>query len=214
MTWWAVGVGLALSVGGAAVSYNNTKKTQRRTDNALFEQIRNQGLKQREADAKVNNQIQELEGSTSKDEKAGRLDDYMQTLRANRGRVEAGLTPTIGSDVFRADAANDAADVMAHAGQSANLLSRIDAAGLQRQGEAFGYGNLATDLSLIGREAQGQNWLDELRVKRAARRNAGQDALAAILSGAGSAVGSYSGGGSMPSGATGSTAFGYNSYGG
>jgi len=213
MSWVAVGVGLALAVGGAAVSYDNTRKTERRTDNALFEQIRNQGLKQREADAKVNNQIQELEGSTSKDEQAGRLDDYMQTLRANRGRVEAGLTPAIGSATFRADAANDAADVMKYSGDTANLLSRIDAAGLQRQGESFGYGNLATDLSLIGREAQGLNWLDELRVKRAARRNAGQDALASLLSGAGSAVGA-SGGGGGSAGATGSTAFGYNSYGG
>lgn len=214
MSWVAVGVGLALAAVGGAVTYENTKSTNRRTDNALADQITNQSIKQREADRKVSDQVKELEGSTSADERTKRLDDYMQTLRASRGNLESGLTPAIGSETFRADAANDAGDVMKYAGDTANLMSRIDAAGLQRQGEAFGYGNLATDLNLIGREAQGQNWLDELRVKRAAQRNAGKDALAAFLGGAGSAVGSAgasSAGGS--SGAAGDTAFGYNAYG-
>jgi hypothetical protein len=214
MSWVAVGVGLALAAGGAYVSHENTVDTNRRTDNALAKQILNQSLKQREADRKVNEQVETLEGSTAADERAKRLDDYMQTLRASRGNLESGLTPNIGSSAFRADAANDANDVMQYAGDTAGLMARIDAAGLQRQGEAFGYGNLATDLSLIGREAQGQNWLDELRVKRAARRNAGKDALAAFLGGAGSAVGSAGAGSSssMPTGATGTTAFGYGSY--
>lgn len=215
MSWVAVGVGLALAATGAYVSYDNTKKTNRRADNALADQILNQSLKQREADRKVNDQVTELESSTSADERAKRLDDYMQTLRDSRGKLESGLTPNIGSEAFRKDAAGDAADVMQYAGDTAGLMARIDAANLQRQGEAFGYGNLATDLNLIGREAAGQNWLDELRVKRAARRNAGKDALAAFLGGAGSAIGSAGAGsaGSMPTGATGTTAFGYGSYG-
>lgn len=193
MSWVAVGVGLALAVAGGAVSYNNTRNTQRRADDALATQIRNQTLKQRDADAKVNEQVQALEGSTAADERAQRLNDYMDTLRTNRGKLESGLTPNIGSEAFRADAADTAAGVTQHAGDTAGLLSRIDAANLQRQGEGFAYGNLATDLGLISREARGQNWLDDLRVKRAAQRNAGQDALAAVLSGAGSAVGGMGG---------------------
>jgi hypothetical protein len=212
MTWGTVVVGLALAAAGGAVSYNETKRVQHNADDALSDQIRNQARKQGEADKKVNDQVKTLEGSTAADERAKRLSDYMQTLRARKGNLQSGLTPAIGSSVFRADAANDAGDVMQYAGDTAGLMSRIDAAGLQRQGEAFGYGNLSTDLSLIGREAQGQNWLDELRVKRAAQRNAGTDALAAFLGGAGKAVGSSGSSGS--SGASGGTAFGYNSYGG
>lgn len=197
-------IGAALAAASAGTQYYNTQKTAKRADSALAEQIRNQGRKQREADAKVNERVTDLEGSTSADERAQRLGDYMQNLRANRGKVEAGLTPNIGSSAFRDDAAQDAADVMAHAGQSADLLSRIDAAGLQRQGEAFGYGNLATGLSLIGREARGQNWLDELRLRRASQRNAGLDLFSGLLGAGAGAVGSGSGaGGWADSGAAG-----------
>lgn len=205
MTWVAVGISLALAAGGAAVSYNNTRRTARNTDNALADQIRNQSVKQREADAKVNETVGELEGSTAADERTKRLDDYMQTLRTSKGGLESGLTPAIGSAAFRADAAGDAQDVQKYAGDTAGLMARIDSAGLQRQGEAFSYGKLGTDLGLIGREARGRNWLDDLRVRRASQRNAGMDALSALLSGAGSAVASGSGGAAGSASASGTS---------
>ncbi len=203
MSWISVGVGLALAAGGAAVSYNETKKVERNQDNALSQSIIGQARLQREADTKVNDQVVKLETSRSGDEREKRNQAYMDTLRASRSKLTGGLTPTIGSEAFRADAAVDAADVQQYGADTANLLSGIDAAGLQRQGEGFGFGNLATDLSLIGRQSNGLSFLDDLRLKRASQRNAGKDALAALLSGAGSAA--------VGSGGTGASAMPANS---
>lgn len=189
-------IGSALSAAGAGLQYKSTRDTAKREDSALAGQIANQSKRQREADAKVNEQVTDLEGSTSQDERAKRLDQYMQTLRTNRGKLESGLTPAIGSAAFKADAAGDAADVQAHAGDTAGLMSRMDAGTLQRQGEAFGYGNLATDLSLIQNLARGDNFLDQLRVNRAGRRNAGMDAFGSFLGGVGGAVAGSGGSGS------------------
>ena len=107
----------------------------------------------------------------------------MQTLRTNKGQIEGGLTPNIGGDAFREDAASAAGRVQAGAADSAGLLSRIDAPGLQRQGEAFSYGRLGTDLGLINREAKGQAFMDDLRLK-AIRRNPWLDAASSLMGGA------------------------------
>lgn len=182
-------IALALAAASAGANYYNTTKTASRQDAALADSIRNQSAKQKEADAKVNAEVTNLEGSSSADEQAKRLSQYMDTLRTSRGKLQAGLTPAVGSAAFKADAAGDANDVLQYSGDTAGLLSRMDAANLQRQGEGFGYGNLATDLGLIQRGAQGQNFLDELRIKRAGRRSPWLDALSAGLSGAASGVG-------------------------
>jgi hypothetical protein len=77
--------------------------------------------------------------------------------------------------------------VRQYANDTAGLMAGIDAPGLQRQGEGFGYGRLATDINLLGRESQGNNFIDELMVNIARRRNPGLDAAAALLSGLGKA---------------------------
>jgi len=194
-------IALGLAAAAAGTNYYNTQQTAKRQDSQLATSIRNQGAKQKEADAKVNDEVARLESSRSADEQAGRLGDFMNTLRVNKGRIEGGLTPEIGSEAFRGDAATAAGRVQEGAAKSASLLSRIDAAGMQRQGEAFGYGRLGTDLGLIGREAKGQSFLDELRL-RAIRRNAGLDAAAALMGGAASGIGAGGATAGASSGAT------------
>lgn len=188
-------IALALAAAAAGTSYYNTQQTAKRTDNALADQIRNQGKKQGEADAKVNDEVAKLKASRSEDERQKSLAGYLDTLRKGKGELEAGLTPNFGSAAFQQDAANDAAGVEQFASNRAGLLARMDAPLDQRRGEGYDYGNLATDLGLIGREAQGQNFLDELNVKRKSRRNAGLDALSSFLGGAAGGVSSMGGSG-------------------
>lgn len=204
----AAALALALTAASAGAQYYNTQKTAKRTDNALADQIRNQSAKQRQADAKVNAEVADLAQSRSDEHRAQSLDSYMDVLRKGRGKLEAGLTPTVGSDVFKAGSANAAQDVQDFAGDRAGLMARIDAPTLQRQDEAFGYGRLGTDIDLIKREAAGQNWLDSLRVKRASQRNAGLDALSSLLGGAAGAAGSMGTGAAAAGGASPFTAQG------
>jgi len=74
---------------------------------------------------------------------------------------------------------------------------------MQRQGEAFGYGHLATDIGLIGRESAGQRFIDELRLN-SIRRSAGMDLAAGLMGAASGAVGA----GASAAGAAGTAASG------
>jgi len=202
-------VPIIMAVASYALSEENTRRTERKQDNQLATSIRNQSNKQHKADAKVNEEVAALEQSTASDERKQRLNDYMQTIQKSKGAMTSGLTPAVGSDTFKADAAKAAADVQQGAANDAGLYSRIDAPTMQRQGEAFGYGHLATDLGLIGRESQGQSFLDDLRL-RAIRRNPWIDLAATTASAAGGAYGgnygtAAAGAGSAAGSSTGST---------
>ena len=185
----ALALGLAAASVGA--QYYNTERTARRQDNALATSIANQGRKQQVADTAVNEEVRKLESSTAADERAGRLAEYMDIVAKKRGNAEAGLTPGLGSERFQSGAAAATKATQGYAGKMADLMARIDAPGLQRQGEGFGYGKLATDLGLIGREASGQAFLDQLRLSRI-KRDPWLDAASAGLSGAGGAMASGS----------------------
>lgn len=194
MSWYAT----AALVISSAVQYENSEQTARRQDNQAATSILNQSRIQKSADTKVNDAVQELQGSNAADERQTRLDDYMGTLRRNRVATEEGLSPNVGSAAFKSDAGNAAAGVHDYAARTAGLLSRIDAPQLQRQGEAFGYGNLATDIQGIGRQSQGQSYIDQLR-QNAIRRNAEMDLAAGVIGAAGGAMAGRagSGGGSL-----------------
>lgn len=184
----AQAIPLVIAAVSAAASAYNTQRTARRQDSAAADSIRNQSRIQRQADERVNQEVAELEGSTAADERRQRLGEYMQQLRAGDAGLTAGLTPSIGSDAFREDSAAAADAVRSGAGRTAGLMSRIDAAGMQRQGEGFGYGRLATDIGLIGRRSRGQEFMDSLRM-RSIQRNPWIDAGASVLQSAAGGMG-------------------------
>lgn len=188
-------IGLALAAAAAGGQYYNTTKTAERQDNQAALGIQNQSRIQKQADAKVNDVVTKLADSNAADAKASRLDDYLNVLRRNRSTTQAGLTPNIGSDTFKTDAAAAASGVSSYADKTAGLMARMDAPGIQRQQEGFDYGNLATDIGLIGRESQGQNFLDQLKMGRI-RRNAKIDLGSGLLmAGAGAAANGAGGAG-------------------
>lgn len=190
-------IGLALAAAAAGGSYYNTTKTAQRQDNQAAIGIQNQSRIQKGADAKVNEAVAKLADSNADSAKQSRLDDYMNVLRRNRSTTEGGLTPNIGSDTFKTDAATAANDASSYADKTAGLMARMDAPGMQRQQEGFDYGHLATDIGLIGRESQGQNFLDQLKLGRI-RRNAKIDLASGLMS---AAAGGVAGGTSAAGGA-------------
>lgn len=176
----------------AALQYDNTQRTARRQDSAAADAIRHQSGIQRQADARVGETVQRLAGSSSAASEKVRLDDYMQVLRRNKGTVQAGLAPVIGSEAFKTDSAAAANDAQSYAQKTAGLMARMDAPGMQRQQEGFDYGKLATDLGLIGRDSQGQAFLDQVRMN-GIRRSAKKDLAAGLLNAyAGAAAGGAS----------------------
>lgn len=191
-------VGLGLAAAAAGAQAHNTRQTAKRQDQQAAQGIRQQGVRQQAADAKVNENLAAMEGSTAEGARAQRFDEYMDGLRRNRGSMQAGLAPTIGSRAFRDDSARAADDVQSYGERTAGLMSRMDAPSMQRQSEAFGMGNLATDIGLIGRQSAGDSFIDDLRM-RAIRRNPWIDAAAQVGMSAGGAMAAGGGGGQMSS---------------
>lgn len=176
---------IALSLAAAGVQKAETDRVIRKQNEADNLTLVQRNAKQKRADERVDKQIQETASSTSQDERVKRLGEYMTTLQRGKRVASAGLGSGIGSETFQRDSAQAAADIATAGGNRAALLSRIDAPILQRQNEGFGYGRTATDLGLIAREAEGDDFVNRLRMKEASRRRASMDFLAGALSGAG-----------------------------
>lgn len=170
-------IGIMIAATGAKMY--NQNQTLKKQDRALATSIRNQAGKQRQADARVNEELAKLEVSTAENQRQKNLLSYTDALRKRSGQMSAGLTPVIGSEAFQADSANAVEGVKQYADDNANLMASIDAPAYQRRDEAAGYGKMATDIGVIAREADGQAFLDKLRYDRI-RANPWIDALADI----------------------------------
>lgn len=182
----STGAALALTaLAGAGVQAYNTNRTLRRQDQQAAAGIREQGRIQRQADARVAEEVASLEASNNAKDRADRLASYLGDLARKRQVTEAGLTPAIGSAAFQAGSEAAKGDVANYGAETAELLSGIDAPSLQRQREGFGYGRLASDIGLLGRESRGEQFINELRL-RAIQRNPWLDAAGSILTGIGS----------------------------
>ena len=158
MTWWAVGIAV---VSTAANMYNQEQVAKRQDQNAAM-QIRNQSAQQQKAESKIGDMLKQLQGSNSQDEEKQRMDQYLTTLQ--QGAQANGINQGVGgfSDAYRTDAAAAAAGLEDFGAQRAGLLARTDAPGLQRTGEGILFDNTATDIRGIGRDANQQQFLDNL----------------------------------------------------
>lgn len=202
---------IAMAV-AAGAEYKNTQNTANRQDQAAAAAIQNQAGLQKQADSQVNQAVQKIAGSSAQPAIDQRTADYMDVLRRNKATVTQGLTPSIGGSAFKADAANAAEAAQAYGNQNAGLMAQIDAPQMQRQGESFDYGKLATDLGLIGRQSQGQSFLDQVRMN-GIRRNPKIDLGAGLLSAyAGSAAGAAGKGASAGAGGAFNGATGAGTY--
>lgn len=188
-------VALALAAASAGAQYHNTTSTARRQDQEAAAGIRTQSGIQQRADARVNEEVERLKTSTAEDERAKRTSDFMTALSNARGKTEEGLDANAGLGSTFGNAATAARGGLNERGATtAGLLAGIDAPGLQRQGEAFDYGNLATDISLFNRESQGAQFLTDLRT-RSIRRSPGIDAGAQFMGGLSSGLAGAGGAG-------------------
>lgn len=182
-------IALALAAAAAGTEYYNTENTAKKQDKQAAQSILDQTNIQKKANARTQQTIQQVQGSTSADARAQRLNDYMQTLNQAKARTTAGLTnPNIGGQAFQTDQAAAANQAENYGTQTAGLLSRIDAPIVQRQQEGFDYGQLATDLGQLQNQSAGTAFLDKLK-QASIRRNAKLDLAAGLMSAAGGAAG-------------------------
>ena len=175
MSWIALGITLL----GAAASAYNTQQTAKKQDRALAAQITQQGKKKQQASAKIAEALAAQAQSDPADEQAQQMESYLSTLR--QGQQNAGLNTGPGgfSEEYRRGTAEAGEQLGEYGTGRADLLSRIDAPRLQRQNEGILFDTLGNELRMIGREASGQNYLDQLRLN-SIRRDPWLDALSGV----------------------------------
>jgi hypothetical protein len=191
MTWLAT----AAAIIGAGVSYHNGEQTRKRQDNELGRQIQQRSARQQEADKEVMDTVADRAGNNGDAARSSMLDQYINQVRAAQGSATSGLRQVGGvSNAYR-QAANDAAlGISDYAGDTASLMSRIDAPTVQRQGEAQQNAQLSSKLGLIGNRSISDDFLSNLRLQ-GIRRDPGMDAFSQIASiYAGAAAGGGGGG--------------------
>ncbi|MFF2048049.1 hypothetical protein ACFVUR_09390 [Stenotrophomonas bentonitica] len=195
MTW----VATAIAIIGAGVNYHNTEQTKKRQDNELGRQIQQRSARQQDADKEVMDTLADRAGNNGDAARSSMLDQYLNQVRAAQGSATSGLQQVGGVSSAYRQAANDAAlGISDYAGDTANLMSRIDAPMRQRQGEAQQNAQLSTALGLIGSRSASDDFLSQLRLQ-GIRRNAGLDAFSQVASAYAGAAGGGGGGGANAS---------------
>jgi hypothetical protein len=169
-------------------SVYNTNRTARKQDQTLANQIRKQGEKQREADSKVNQLLDQREGSNADGERKGILAKFQEAIQNTGGNANAGLQQAGALSQAAKDGTADATLGIADYGsQVADLLSKIDAPAAQRQREENTNTRFGQEIGQIMRRSQGDDFLSQLQLQ-GITRNPWIDAGASALSGASGAM--------------------------
>lgn len=196
MTW----VATAIAIIGAGVNYHNTEQTKKRQDNELGRQIQQRSERQQEADKEVMDTIADRAAANGDTARSSMLDQYLSQVRGAQGAATTGLRQVGGvSDAYRQSANDAALGISNYAGDTASLMSRIDAPARQRQEESQQNAQLSTALGLIGNRSAGQDFLSNLRLQ-GIRRNPGLDAFVQAANAYANSAGGGGGGGVDTSG--------------
>ncbi len=163
----AAWVPAAIAAVGAGATAYSTDEARKQKDEALLAGMETQSLRQDEADAAVNAQLEQLKTSNSEAERAQAADAFVSQLRKSRAQAEGASTAGATSDAFKRDTATAAQDVSQFGTKAANVLARINAPIQQRQREGVQTGRLGQQLSVISRNAGGDDFLTQLRAGQA-----------------------------------------------
>jgi len=161
MSWLAVGAAVA----SAVVSGVNQRRTAKKQDQEAARGIAEQAKLQREANARLNQNLDKLETSTPKDEYTSRSGQIRDQLRKQQSMALAGIQNTGGGDAVTEMANAARPQAVEYGDQINSYLSGIDAPLLQRQGEGFDNADLGSYLDRIRRDSSQAQNLTNLRMQ-------------------------------------------------
>jgi hypothetical protein len=175
-------IALALAAASAGAGIYNQNRMASQQDRQAAAGIRQQQENQRQANERLNQTLRFQQEAKPEQTRAVIDDQFMRQVQAKLGQAQAGVRQ--GSGAAYEDASREAAGKIAQtAATDAGLLARIDSPVVQRQQEGFRYGDLGMDLDILRGNVQGDQFLNNLRM-RGIRRNPYIDAAAGIAGGA------------------------------
>lgn len=190
---------MILSAGGTALNTAAQQDAEQRRIRERERGMRQQQIKQRQADERVNAEIKRVGDSTPEDERAKAMGDFMTQLRRTRG--SAVDTSGVGGGRYSEDIGDAAGDVDQFGRETADVMSRITAPVRQRSNESVGFGRLSNDIGTISRMSSGDDFLTQLRAN-AVRANPWMQIGGELMQGAGTGMAS-TGFGAVPKTKTG-----------
>jgi hypothetical protein len=202
----------ALAAAGTGVDMYNTKRTTDRRDDIALAGLKKQGVHQRNADARITQELDAMEASSPEDERKASLDQYLTQLRSARATAQ-GPQGGPGGGRFKEDSRTAKAGIDNFGQRVAGTVSRIGAAGKQRQGERVSAGRMAADVGGIGRNASGDAAVNRMKID-SVQLDPWLQGLGAVLKAAGMAYGVSGMGGAAGANATAGSAGGLGAGGG
>lgn len=188
----AVWVPAVLAAVGSGIQAKEAHDTAKNMDQEAAQGIRLQGTHQRQADERVAQEVNKLQGSTPEDSQRQATDAFMSQLKRTRAQAHGGDQVGAVSDAFTSGSAGANADIDKYGANRAGVLGRINAPGIQRQAETTSRLRAGTDLGLIGRASAGDQFLSQLRESQI-RANPWTMAAGQVIGGAGSGMASSGG---------------------
>jgi hypothetical protein len=158
---WVPFVISALSAGAGVV---NQQQQAHRQEDISNQMVRSQQSRQHEADAVLNQNLDALSKSNADQARSDSLQGFLGQLRANQANASGGaVVPGAASDRAQAEAASGKAAIQNYGTGRADILSRIMGPTLQRVNEQNMTNRAGDEVRGIGRNAQGDAWLAQLR---------------------------------------------------
>lgn len=188
MAW----IGAVIALAAAAAQQYNSNEVAKKQDRTAADAIRASSVKQRRADAAVNELVNQTEASTPKQSADNSLDQYRQAMLATTAGSNAGLNQQGNTSAeYKQGGADASLGIADYGSKFAGLMSRIDAPSQQRQKELLNQGQYATTIGMINRANAGDQYLSDLKL-RGIKRDPWIDAAA---SAANAYAANYGGGG-------------------
>lgn len=164
--FWVPAAVSAIGAGTSAVAQGQALKRQ---DRAVARGITDRANIQRQAGDRVQEQISKVAASNPDAERKAAQDNFMSALRKAKmadGSMDIG-GPGAASSQFATDVSGARANAAQEGAQLSSDIARIDAPAFQRQREAVDVANTGVDLSLLDRNAEGLDFLTQMRAARA-----------------------------------------------
>lgn len=158
---WALIASAALAA-GSAVDQNQTMRKQ---DRDAAAGIRQNMTLQQQANAKVAQTLQQQAQSNPRDAIQQQNAAYLDQLRQNQQQAQQRLLRQGLGGAYADRAAANAATENDYTNRLSGLMAQIDAPGVQRQQEQFNFGDLGTDLGVLGQNAAGNQFVTGMKVK-------------------------------------------------
>lgn len=151
-------------VAAAAIQQYNQAQTAKKQDRAALAGLQEQRKFQEQANARMNQQLQELETSSPEDERNTLQSQIRQQLRAKQAQGLAGINATGGGDDVTMYAGQAAPTAVEYGDFIGGNVAAIDSPLYQRQKEGFERADVGSKLDTLRRHSAQEDALTRMKI--------------------------------------------------